>query len=82
MQYNIDSSKELFSENSVTLNIVFNDGSEKSYPGLSKDEVEDFMEWLSRRQRGIGPIFYTIESGGSHYFINYYMIQSVRVSGN
>lgn len=76
---NIDYVEDLFSSTNLTLNITLNDGTLKQFMGLSDAEVEEFMEWVNRRQYNTGPIFYQIKIGNTNDFVNYYMIQLVTV---
>lgn len=71
--------EELFASESLVLKITTVDGSIKEYTGLTKLQVEEFMEWINRRQHNVGPVFYTIKTENTSYFVNYYMIQSVTV---
>jgi len=76
---NADYVEDFFDSDTLTLNIIMNDGTTSTFSTLSAIQVEDFMEWISNRQHGRGPVFYTIKVGSMNYFINYYMIQSVKV---
>lgn len=76
---NIDYVEDLFTSSTLTLNIIYNDGTVKEYTSLTDTDVEDFMQWLSERQFNRGPIYYRIKVASNNDFINYYMIQSVNV---
>ena len=75
-----DYTKELFdTSKTLTLNIKLNDGSTMPITGISNTQIEDFMDWLNSHQNNKGATYYTIKSGATTYFINYYMILSVTV---
>jgi hypothetical protein len=76
---------KLFTSNSLTLKVTLNSGAIKTYTGLTKDQVEDFMEWYNERQYDRGPVAYKIVTNGTpkiNDFLNYYMIQSISVEEN
>jgi hypothetical protein len=76
---------KLFTSNSLTLKVTLNSGALKTYTGLTKDQVEDFMEWYNERQYDRGPVAYKIVTNGTpkiNDFLNYYMIQSITVEEN
>ncbi len=77
-----DYSKDFFAGTNLSLSINMIDGTTKTLTGLTDTEVEDFMVWLYGRQYGKGSIYYTIKTGATSYFVNYYTIQSVTVTEN
>lgn len=78
--FNIDYSKKYISNDNFTLSITMNDGTEKSIAGISKNEAENILDWLERRQKGKGTIFYVLKNNNVQEFLNYYMIQSIKVT--
>ncbi|MCF8018621.1 MAG: hypothetical protein K9L62_04360 [Vallitaleaceae bacterium] len=75
----VDYVEEYFSSETLVLKIIATDGSLREFTGLTKNQVEDFMEWVYKRQHNMGPIFYTIKVGSTSHFMNYYTIQSITV---
>ncbi len=75
----VDYTANLFNSANLALSITYNDGTTAQIAGLSHDEVENFMTWILGRQYGRGPIFYLIKKDNTNSFINYYMIQNVKV---
>ncbi|MFZ5643770.1 MAG: LamG-like jellyroll fold domain-containing protein [Bacillota bacterium] len=85
-QVSIDYTATEFVSANLVLKITFTDGTVKSYPNLTKAEVEDFMSWLSKRQYNKGPIFRKVVTGSPtpgvtqvNDYINYYLVQFVSV---
>jgi hypothetical protein len=46
-----------FTSPNLVLKVTLTDGTVKEYQNLTKAEVEDFMDWLSKRQYNRGPVF-------------------------
>jgi hypothetical protein len=77
-----DYTDNLFESSTLTLKVTLISGEVKNYAGLTKDQVEDFMEWFNERQYNRGPVAYRITVPGppkTSDFLNYYMIQSITV---
>jgi len=79
VKFIVDYSKKLFSDGTLKLIISMGNGNADAFPGITSEQVEDFMEWLFRRQSGYGNVFYTLKIGSATHFINYYKIDSVKV---
>ncbi len=75
----IDYVEQQFSNETVILKIFFTDGQSMDYLNQSREDVENFMEWLNERQYNRGPVFYKIKNGDVYDYINYYTIRSVKV---
>jgi len=79
----VDYTENLFTAATLTLKIKYIDGTSQDYTDLTKSQVENFMEWITERQFGRGPIFYTIKTIVSgvevNDFINYFTIKTVSV---
>lgn len=75
-----------FTSPNLVLKVTLTDGTVKEYQNLTKAEVEDFMDWLSKRQYNRGPVFHKFRTGSPtqgvtqiNDYLNYYLIQSVSV---
>ena len=75
----VDYTEYMFYGDNLALSITYNDGTTAQITGLSHEEVESFMAWVLGRQYGRGPIFYLIKQDNINSFVNYYMIQNVKV---
>ncbi len=79
---NVDYTKDLFASASLALTVYYSDGTLQTFSGLTDTQVEDFMTWLNFRPNGKGTIYYSLTSGSTSYYINYYLIRSVSVVQN
>ena len=75
----IDYAQKRFGAGTLSMTIGYTDGTKETITGLTSAQIEEFMEWLYRRQNGLGPVFYTVKVGNKNYFINYYAIATVNV---
>lgn len=82
----VDHVENQFAQQNLILKINMTDGKVKEFSNLTKEDVENFMNWLSERQYNRGPVFYRISIKGTdagvvtkNDFINYFTIESVSV---
>ncbi len=82
----VDYVENQFVKNNLTLSIILTSGERQDFTGLTKTDVENFIEWLNGRQFNKGQVFYRLKTPGAdptvsqnNYFINYYLIQKVEV---
>jgi hypothetical protein len=76
---NVDYTKNLYESDTLTLIITYFDSRTMQIPGITSEQIEDFMDWLLNRTKK-SPIYYSIKVGGVNYYINYNMICDVSVT--
>ncbi|HCC07036.1 MAG TPA: hypothetical protein DEP72_02555 [Clostridiales bacterium] len=75
----VDYVEDQFANTNIILKVIFSDGNTKEFIGLTDTEIEDFMEWVDKRQYNMGVVFKKIRTGTTYDFVNYYMIRQVTV---
>ncbi len=76
--------RQIQTTGTVTLEVTMTSGEKLMLAGVDAEVAENFLEWLHRRQYGMGLVFYRIDavgSGGAQttHFLNYFAIQSAYI---
>ncbi len=75
----IDYAETLIPNSDLTLKVLFLDGTQKEYIGMNNRDVEDFVDWVNKKQYGSGPAFKIIKTPTTYELVNFYTVKQVLV---